>query len=143
MCKTHQEIINIKSLTKKFDEKIIIDNLSLNIYKGEAITLIGQSGTGKTTLLKIISGIYNFDDGEIHLFGIDLKKATREEHRWINSKTGFLFQNYALFDSMNILENIIFYLIYHKKLNYEESKNRAEFLLSIVGLENISTKYPS
>ncbi len=138
-----KEVIKVKSLTIKFGEKTLLNNISFNVYENESISLIGPSGCGKTTLLKVIAGVIPSEYGKIYLFDKNISDLSNKEKYWINKETGFLFQNNALFDSYTVLENIIFYLVNHTKTDKNEMKSKAERLLSIVGLNNISNKYPS
>jgi phospholipid/cholesterol/gamma-HCH transport system ATP-binding protein len=137
------KIISVENITVRFDEFVLIKNLSFDVYEDECVSIVGPSGCGKTILLKAIAGVIEIDEGKIELFGKDISKISKKEKYWINKETGFLFQNYALFDSMNVLDNVIFYMENHTKMEYKEMKDRAEFLLSIVGLEGTGDKFPS
>lgn len=137
------KIISVENITVRFDELVLIKDLSFDVYEDECVSIVGPSGCGKTTLLKAIAGITDIDGGKIELFGKELSKISKKEKYWINKESGFLFQNYALFDSMKVLDNIIFYMENHTKISYKEMKERAEFLLSIVGLEGTGNKFPS
>lgn len=137
------KIISVKNINKNFEDVNLIKNLSFDVYDNESFTIIGPSGCGKTSLLKVIAGIVTFDSGQVSLFGKDISKLSAKEKYWINKKTGFLFQNHALFDSMNVLDNITFYLTNHTNMKKKEMFDKARFLLSIVGLENIEDMYPS
>ena len=129
-----KKIIEIKNLSKSFGKKKILYNLSLSVYKKESLVVIGESGSGKSVLMKCLNGLQDFERGEI-LFNEDynvkaLSGYSLEQH---TSKFGVLFQNAALFDSLKIIENIFF-----------NSKNFNKQIINDVGLEeNILNKYPA
>lgn len=127
--------IKIKNLSKKFDNKIIFQNLNLKIFQSESLAIIGQSGSGKSVLTKCITGLLRFDKGEIFFDNnYEVSKLTNNQLLDHTAKFGFLFQNAALFDSLTVKENILFKL---KSPDYEE-------ILSKVGLDqSISTKFPA
>tara|TARA_X000000950_G_scaffold289229_1_gene411036 strand:- start:9248 stop:9958 length:711 start_codon:yes stop_codon:yes gene_type:complete len=127
--------INIKNLSKKFDEKVIFKNLNLKIFQSESLAIIGQSGSGKSVLTKCITGLLRFEKGEI-FFDNDYEISELDNYNLLKhtAKFGFLFQNAALFDSLTVKENILFKL---NSSNYEEILNK-------VGLDkSISNKYPA
>lgn len=98
-------MIEIKNITKKFDEKIVFSNLSLKIEDGEFVIFSGPSGCGKTTLLNIIGAIESLDDGEIIVDGINIK-SKKNHLNYFRTKIGFLFQNFALVDNKTVKENL-------------------------------------
>ncbi len=138
-----KDVIRVESLRITFDENVLLNDISFKVLENESITFIGPSGCGKTTLLKVIAGVIPYEKGKIFIYDKELHNLSSKEKYWINKKTGFLFQNYALFDSYTILDNIIFYLANHTKMKKSEMIDKAENLLSITGLEGISYKYPS
>ena len=94
-------ILEGKNITKNFNGKEILKNISFPVYKGELMSIIGPSGCGKTTLLRILIGLESVDKGNIFLEGKDI---TREHPS--KRKMGIVFQNYSLFENMNVLENV-------------------------------------
>jgi len=121
-------MIEIKKLTKKFDEKIVFLDFNLIIENGDFIIFSGPSGCGKTTLLNMIGAIEKIDNGEIIVDGIDIKNK-RNHLNYFRTKIGFLFQNFALVDNKTVKENLKFIRKDCKtNLSIEEA-------LNIVGLE--------
>ena len=122
-------MIEIKNLTKKFDEKIVFSNFNLTIKNEDFIIFSGPSGCGKTTLLNMIGAIEKIDTGEIIVDGIDIKNK-RNHLNYFRTKIGFLFQNFALVDNKTVKENLNFIRKDCKtSLSIEE-------VLNIVGLED-------
>ena len=129
------KIIEIKNLCKSFGEKKILTNLNLDIYENESLVIIGESGSGKSILMKCLSGLHSFDTGKIVFKNAyDVKNLKKIEDLYEHtSKFGVLFQNAALFDSLSIKENIFF-----------SSKISSKKILEEVGLkQNILEKYPA
>ncbi|WP_243291891.1 ATP-binding cassette domain-containing protein [Bacillus sp. FJAT-47783] len=122
-------MIEIKNLTKKFDDKILFSNFNLTIDDGSFVIFSGPSGCGKTTLLNMIGAIEKIDAGDIIVDGIDIKNK-RNHLNYFRTKIGFLFQNFALIDGKTVKENL--------KLIRKDCKTELsiEEALSIVGLEN-------
>ena len=103
------EKIKIESLNKKFDGKVILKDINLSIFESESLAVIGESGSGKSVLTKCLSGLIDFDYGQINYQrSYDVKKINYSERLNHISKFGVLFQNAALFDSLTIRENIMF-----------------------------------
>ncbi|ANB55928.1 ABC transporter family protein [Anoxybacillus sp. B7M1] len=98
-------MIEIRNLTKKFDEKIVFSNFNLKIEDGEFVIISGSSGCGKTTLLNMIGAIEKIDHGDIIVDGIDIKNKRNHLH-YFRTKIGFLFQNFALVDNKTVKENL-------------------------------------
>ena len=122
-------MIEIKNLTKKFDETIVFSNFNLTIKNEDFIIFSGPSGCGKTTLLNMIGAIEKIDNGEIIVDGIDIKNK-RNHLNYFRTKIGFLFQNFALVDNKTVKENLKFIRKDCKtSLSMEEA-------LNIVGLED-------
>lgn len=136
--------ITINNLYKSFGEKKVLNGVSLEIAKSQSLVIIGGSGTGKSVLIKIISGLMNADKGEIFIDNINFIKAKSQEKSSIIDKMGFLFQGGALFDSMSIWENIAFRLINQHKINAKKAKDIAVENLELVGLNSkVANLYPS
>ena len=120
--------IELKNIYKKFDDDLILNDLSLNIKEGEFITLLGPSGCGKTTTLRILAGFITPDSGEVIFEGKKINNIPPYE-RNINT----VFQKYALFPNMNVYENIAFGLKI-KKLGKKEIKEKVSEVLRLVNL---------
>ena len=127
-----------KNITKVFNEKKILNDISFSVYKGELLSIIGPSGCGKTTLLRILIGLENVDRGNILLEGNDI---TREHPS--KRKMGIVFQNYSLFENMDVLENVSYPLRKANKLSKQASDSKALELLEMVDLTDCSHKYPA
>ena len=136
-------LIEIKDLNKSFDAHKVLDNLSINIKKGETKVVIGRSGCGKSVLLKNIIGILRPESGSIFIEGKDITKLEEQKMKSIRMKIGMVFQGGALFDSLNVGENVGFGLIEHQDLSSQEIARRVEEALSLVGLRGIEDLMPS
>ena len=107
------DLIRIENLSKRFGDKVILDDISLNVKKGENLVVFGQSGTGKSVLLKCIIGLLKPDNGKIYIKDEDITKLSVSELNNIRKHTSFLFQGAALYDSMTVRENLEFPLKRH------------------------------
>ncbi|PMP69256.1 MAG: ABC transporter ATP-binding protein [Thermodesulfobacterium geofontis] len=136
-------MITIKDLKKSFNGLEVLKGVNLTIPDGKITFIMGQSGTGKSVLLKHIVGLLKPDSGEIWFENKDITKLSEKELQKIRRKIGFLFQEGALFDSMTVKENIIFPLKEHFKMSKAEMEKIAEELLSAVDLLFAKNKYPS
>lgn len=135
--------IEIKNLCKKFGEKVILNNLNLNIEEKKSLVILGKSGTGKSVLIKNISTLLQPDSGTIKIDGMELSDLNEKQKEKLMNKFGFLFQGGALFDSMPIWENVAFKLLNNQKMASAEAKKVALKKLDIVGLESkVADLYP-
>jgi len=136
--------IKIKGLSKAFGEKVVLDNLDLDIPKGKSIAVIGASGTGKSVLLKCVLGLIEADQGSITVDGVETLGASRQTREDVLRKFGMLFQGGALFDSLKIWENVVFRYRQGKNLNLAELREAAEQDLVDVNLEpRVMDLYPA
>ncbi|MBP6532427.1 MAG: ATP-binding cassette domain-containing protein [Bacteroidia bacterium] len=137
-------VIEIKNLSKSFGTQEVLKDISLNLYQGENLVVLGKSGTGKSVLIKCIVGLLSIDNGSINLFGKDVATADRNELGLLRQKTGFLFQSGALYDSMTVRQNLEFPLRRIKKeLSETEIENKVKEVLENVGLADTIDKMPS
>ena len=136
-------MIRLEQVSKAFKGQIVLDHLDLEIEKGKITVIIGQSGGGKSVLLKHMIGLIRPDSGHIYVNGIDIVSLDDKKLNDIRKKFGMLFQAAALFDSMNVGENVAFPLIEHTRLSRKEIMKIAEEKLLRVGLKNVSHKMPS
>ena len=136
-------MIVIEDLHKNFDGNRVFNGLTLRVPHGNILALIGGSGSGKSVLLKHVSGLMRADRGRIVLDGNDLNLVRGRELTGLRSRLGFLFQGGALFDSMTVLENVAFPLREKTKLAADKIKTRALEELENVGLSGSENKYPS
>ncbi len=127
--------LQLKDLTKKFDNLIAVNGINISINKGELVSLLGPSGCGKTTTLKMIGGFLHPNKGEIILDGTDITNLEPEK-RPITT----VFQSYALFPHMNVSENIGYGLKYKKEYSKAEKRERVEEMLEMVGLKDFATQ---
>ncbi|HPS86873.1 MAG TPA: ABC transporter ATP-binding protein [Spirochaetota bacterium] len=134
--------INIENMHKSFGEKSVLRGVNLSVEKGEILCIIGKSGSGKSVILKHLVGIIEPDKGSIAVDGITMTGNKKEIKREIISKYGILFQGAALFDSMNIFDNVAFGLR-RRGLDEEEIKIIVEESLTQVGLSGAGDKRPS
>jgi len=136
-------MIKIKNLDKSFGNKHILNDISVTFERGKTNLIIGQSGSGKTVLLKCIVGLHIIDSGEIYYDGTDFNKLNSKEKREIRRQIGMLFQGGALFDSSTVEENIMFPLDMFTEMSLEEKKERVDFCLKRVNLINVNALYPA
>lgn len=136
-------MIKINHLKKSFDDKEVLTDISLVIPEGETMVIVGGSGCGKTVLLRSIIGLVIPDSGKIFVQDIDITKLDRSELFEMRKKFGMLFQSAALFDSMNVSENIALPLKEHTQLPDHEIYSRVQNKLDLVGLSDIGDKKPA
>jgi len=136
-------MIEIKDLTKSFDEHLVLDRLSLTIKTGETMVVIGRSGCGKSVLLKHIIGLMKPDHGSVVIDGIDITTLPPRLLDKQRRRFGMLFQGAALFDSMTVEENVGFPLREHTTMDREAIRQRALECLSLVGLEGVDDLHPA
>lgn len=136
-------MIEIKDLHKTFGSHKVLDGASLNIETGSTCVIIGRSGCGKSVLLKHIVGILKPDSGKIFINGRDITDLNTKELDSLRLKIGMVFQGGALFDSMNVGDNVAFGLIEHDNLSRNELLDRAEQALCMVGLSGIENLSPA
>jgi phospholipid/cholesterol/gamma-HCH transport system ATP-binding protein len=136
-------MIEIQNLYKSFNNKPVLHDLSLTIPDGETMVIVGESGCGKTVLLRLIIGLIKPDDGSIIVENAIINRLRRSDLFEIRKKFGMLFQGAALFDSMTVEENIALPLKEHTIYNAEEIRNRIREKLNLVGLSGIEKKMPA
>lgn len=128
-------VVQIKELRKAFGDRVLFDGLNLDVQAGETLAIIGESGCGKSILLKLIMGLLDADSGEILFKGEDVVQMDIEGLDRVRRQVGYVFQNDALFDSMTVLENIGYALTEHTSASLDEIRARAVECLEKVGLE--------
>ncbi len=136
-------MIEAKNISKWFNEKQVLINVSTIFEKGKTNLIIGKSGSGKTVLMKSIVGLHEIDEGEIFFDGMLLAKMDAEQRRNIRHEMGMLFQGSALFDSMSVEDNVKFPLSMFTNMTAEEQVDRANFCLNRVNLSNTNKLQPS
>lgn len=137
-------VIEISNLRKSFGIQEVLTDVSLSLFNGENLVVVGKSGTGKSVLIKCIVGLLNSDGGTINVFNRNLAELTREEFGNMRQKIGFLFQSGALYDSMTVKQNLEFPLRrIRKNLTENEIKDKVNEVLENVGLTESLNKMPS
>lgn len=129
-----ESVIELEHVSLAFDQPILED-VSFVARKGETICVVGESGTGKSTILKLILRLLIPEKGQVKVFGEDITSLTFTEALEVRQKMGMVFQGAALFDSMSVFENIAYPLREHTKLNDEEIEQRVREKLEFVDLE--------
>ncbi|HBY01379.1 MAG TPA: ABC transporter ATP-binding protein [Rikenellaceae bacterium] len=137
-------MIEIKNLKIGFGDQEVLNDVSLELFEGENLVVLGKSGSGKSVLIKCIVRLLKPDAGEIHVLGKEMSKLNRDELGEIRKKIGFLFQSGALYDSMTVKQNLEFPLRRNKKdLTSKEIDNKILEVLENVGLKDTLNKMPS
>lgn len=135
-------MIEVKDIHKKFGSQAVLDNINAIFNNGKANLIIGQSGAGKTVLLKCIVGLLEPEEGKVLYDGRNILSFNKREKQMLRREMGMLFQNAALFDSMSVLENVMFPLDMFSDKTYNERLKRARFCLERVNLLDAQDKSP-
>lgn len=150
MQKPHKEIdrsnavISIRGLQKAFGDLTVLRGVDLDVYQGENLVVLGRSGTGKSVLIKIISGLLLPDQGDVNVLGQEVATLSSRELMALRLKVGFSFQNSALYDSMNVRENLEFPLVRNSRnLTRKQINTQVEDVLDAVGLSQTIEQMPS
>jgi phospholipid/cholesterol/gamma-HCH transport system ATP-binding protein len=138
-----QPKICIQDLRKSFGPKVVLDGVDLDIAAGQALVVIGGSGTGKSVLLKHIIGLLKPDSGTVRVDGVAVESLGNRAITEFRRKFGMSFQEGALFDSMTVWQNVAFPLQRLKKLSHQEIDERVAECLAMVRLEGVGEKLPS
>ena len=136
-------MIQVKNVIKSFDDKTILHSVDATFHDGKTNLIIGQSGSGKTVLIKSIVGLVTPENGEISYDGRDLLKMNTNQKKELRKEIGMLFQGSALFDSETVLGNVMFPLVMFTKMTQAEMRDRALFCIERVNLKGADKKYPS
>jgi phospholipid/cholesterol/gamma-HCH transport system ATP-binding protein len=136
-------LIELRHVSKRFGQLVVLDDLSLSIEAGKCIVVIGASGTGKSVLLKHIVGLLRPDRGEIWYDGRRIDDLPERALMDVRTDFGFLFQMSALFDSMNVQDNVAFPIVQHSDKPEAEVLSIARQKLALVGLRDIGKKMPA
>lgn len=135
-------MIEVRNLTKSFGDKVVLDNINVTFETGKTNLIIGQSGSGKTVLMKNLVGLLQPTSGEVLYDDRDFTRMSKKEKVLMRREMGMIFQSAALFDSLNVLENVMFPLDMFSTLNYKERVKRAQECLDRVNLIEAQQKYP-
>ena len=134
--------IQVSTLYKSFGKQKVLRGISLEVARGETLSVLGQSGTGKSVLLKLLIGLQQPDSGSIRIHGEEIIGLSRNQLNEVRKKIGFLFQNSALYDALTVEQNVSFPLERHSDLSESDRKKRVRELLASVGMENDLQKLP-
>ena len=136
-------MIEVNDITRSFDGRTVLHNVSATFYTGKTNLIIGQSGSGKTVLMKSLVGLLQPDSGSILFDGRDIVTMSSHEIKELRKEIGMLFQGSALFDSETVLGNVMFPLVMFTDMSREEMLERAHFCIKRVNLTGAEDKFPS
>ncbi len=137
-------VIHVDNVNKSFGSRQILRNVDLKLFNGENLVVLGRSGTGKSVLIKLISGLLTPDSGEINVLGHSINGMKEKDLMQLRLRIGFSFQNSALYDSMTVRENLEFPLVRNKRnLSRSEIDKEVEEVLDGVGLSSAINQMPS
>lgn len=136
-----EPLIRLAGISKSFGDKVILDNVDLDIYPGEALVIIGPSGTGKSTILRIIAGLMPADGGTVCIQGKTRKGLIEDGEDPLG--ISMVFQQAALFDSLTVAENVGFSLLQHSNMSPDEVKELVKKRLEMVGLGGTEDSFPA
>ncbi|NTW31118.1 MAG: ATP-binding cassette domain-containing protein [Bacteroidetes bacterium] len=136
-------MIEARNIYKYFGDKKVLQNISVRFEKGKTNLIIGQSGSGKTVLMKCLVGLIEVDEGQVYYDNRNFSEMSLLEKKNIRKEIGMLFQGSALFDSMTVEENVMFPLNMFTKMSKEEKKDRVNVCLNRVNIENANNLLPS
>lgn len=138
-----EPLIQFKNLRKRFGDNVVLDGVDLEFFEGQVTTIIGKSGAGKSVMIKHIVGLLAPDSGEILVRGRPLSAMDREERRAFKSRVSYMFQSNALFDSMNVFDNVALPLRERRKTPEAKIREKVMGLLEILELPAAADRYPS
>ncbi len=130
----NNSVIELKNIAKTFGTKEVLKDVNLSVLKGEHLVIVGGSGCGKSVLFKIITGIFPASSGGVFINGFDVSKKNQNDRLKLGLSIGMLFQHSALFDSLSVMQNIVFPISVNTYLSKLEQTNLATKNLELVGL---------
>jgi len=136
-------MIEIQHISKKFDDIVVLEDISAQFKPGMCNLIIGASGSGKTVLTKCIVGLLKADVGDIFFDGVNLGSMSKDERKDLRNSIGMLFQGNALYDSMTVEENVKFPLDMFSSLTEKEKLDKVNKILNRVNLQGVNEKYPA
>lgn len=136
-------MIEAREISKRFADNLVLDNVSVSFKQGQTNLIIGQSGSGKTVLMKCLVGLFEADHGQVIYDGRSFTDMTDKQRMEVRKEVGMLFQGGALFDSKTVEENVMFPVSMFTKMSWEEKQERVNFCLKRVNLENVNKLLPS
>lgn len=138
-----ESVIKVRDLTVAFGEKVVLDKIDLDIYAGETLAVIGPSGTGKSTVMKVLTGLLQPTSGSVVINGQETNGFSEDQWDELRKNMGVVFQYSALFDFLNVGENVAFGLRRHFKKSEEEIQHTVKSLLEMVGMPGTEKMLPS
>jgi phospholipid/cholesterol/gamma-HCH transport system ATP-binding protein len=136
-------VIELKGVSKRFGERVVLEGMSLQVFAGETLVILGRSGTGKSVTLRQVVGLEPPDDGAVLYRGRDVYGMTEAELREYRRQLGFVFQSAALINWMTVHDNVALPLVENLRLDAEEVEASVAEYLKLVGLEKDGAKMPS
>ncbi len=133
----------VRGLCRRFGDRAVLDNLDFEVMRGECLVVLGRSGSGKSLALRQLNGLDEAEAGEVLFEGTDLVQLTERQLYPLRRRIAMLFQSAALFDSIDVLENVAFPLREHDRLSEEEIRERVAGALAWVGLSGIEDRMPA
>ncbi len=138
----HGPVVEFKDVSIRFEAKPVLENISFTVAPGETRVILGPAGTGKSVLLKLVDGLLRPDSGSISVFGREVSSMPEVELYQLRSRIGMVFQESALFDSMNVEDNVA-YRLNEERMDSAESHKKVEEVLNFVSLPTAISKFPS
>ena len=138
-----QPVIELEGVTKRFGDKVVLNDLSLTIPTGKTTVIVGESGSGKSVLLRLMNGLTLPDAGVVRLFGVDLARASQRERAELRKRCTMVFQSYALIDSMTVAENVAFPLRENTRMRSAEIAPLVADLLEMLGVGHAADLMPA
>ncbi len=135
-------MIELKNVTFELENKVVLEDVSLNINKGDIAVILGPSGAGKSSILKMILGLWQPDKGNVIVDGTDITHLSEVNMLPVRRKIGIVFQHNALFDSLTVEENVGYFLYENKKMKPKEIQERVSTTLSYVNLSGSENLFP-
>jgi len=135
-------VITTRNLTKSFNTQLVLDHLSFEVKRGSTVVVMGRSGAGKTVLLRHLNGLVKPDEGEVVVDGQDITRLSEDELNVFRLRIGMVFQGSALFDSLNVMENVAFALREHTRYGEHKVRSIVHEKLDLMGLHDVGMKMP-
>jgi phospholipid/cholesterol/gamma-HCH transport system ATP-binding protein len=135
-------LLELRNVSKYYGDKPVLDGVSFKLHRGETKIILGGSGSGKSTMLKLMMGLEQPDEGQVLIDGVDITKADEHHLNLLRPRIGMVFQESGLFDSLSVFENVAFRL-FEMQVNEDEIETRVENILGFVGLRDAIDKMPS
>lgn len=140
---TNKNMIEVSHLAKRLGGQLVLDDINLSVAEGELLVILGNSGAGKSVLLQHLIGLMKPDEGTISIDGQEITGLSERQLLQVRKKIGYLFQEGALYDFMNVYENVAFPLEEHTRLDEENISQKVKNILEMVGLSGVEERFPS